>query len=356
MKISFKDHRGFTLLELLLVIGVIGILSSIVVVAVNPTEQLRKARDTQRTNEVGQIQKALEQYYVKNNSFPATVLPGWGNAYPICQQGQTDDSCINIDSLVPDYISEIPIDPSETGTLHTGYEAYEDSGRPFVLAPNLGETLPTDYIARWRFMETGGTTLIDSSENGNNLTCATTRCPVYGELGYLDGYAAKFESTVVPSTYDYFYSYENIVDGATEATFCSWAQRFDLRQSGSIFRHWATDYRNYYFGYQYNTLVYALTGPGGATYTTPRVSDSIFGFNTWHHICVVFDGETNTSVLHVDETKNEDYQAGFNALGPTGTTTYLGLHWNGLIDDLRIYNRALSAEEIQALRGEGPRE
>jgi len=200
-----QNRKGFTLLELLITIAILAVIATIVMVVIDPAVQFRKARDAQRGSATKELQKAIEQYYVKNNAYPANILPGWGNAYPICQQGQTNTSCLNIDAIVPDYIAAIPVDPSETGTLQTGYEVYYDSGRPFVIAPRLGETLPTDYIARYRFTQTEGTTLMDSSGNGNNLVCSSNRCPVYSQSGHDGGYAAKFESTVTPSTYDYFY-------------------------------------------------------------------------------------------------------------------------------------------------------
>ena len=68
-----SNHRAFTLIELLIAIGIISILESIVIVAVNPGRHLAQARNTLRRSAVQQILKATQQYLVKNGSLPAGI-------------------------------------------------------------------------------------------------------------------------------------------------------------------------------------------------------------------------------------------------------------------------------------------
>jgi prepilin-type N-terminal cleavage/methylation domain-containing protein len=63
--------KGFTLIELLIVMAILGVLAVVVLVAINPAEQMRRARDTGRISGVQQIGRAAAAYYTANG-----VLPG----------------------------------------------------------------------------------------------------------------------------------------------------------------------------------------------------------------------------------------------------------------------------------------
>lgn len=57
-----SNKKGFTLLELLIVIGIIAILSVVVILVLNPAETLRKSRDTQRMSDLATLKTALGLY------------------------------------------------------------------------------------------------------------------------------------------------------------------------------------------------------------------------------------------------------------------------------------------------------
>jgi len=65
-----KIYSGFTLVELLVVIAIIGILAAVVLVAVNPLEQLARTRDSGRKTAVAQLGRALEAYNITQGQFP----------------------------------------------------------------------------------------------------------------------------------------------------------------------------------------------------------------------------------------------------------------------------------------------
>ena len=62
--------KGFTLLELLIVIGILAILSTTIILVINPAETLRKARDSQRISDLNTLKTAIA-YYVTSVGTPS---------------------------------------------------------------------------------------------------------------------------------------------------------------------------------------------------------------------------------------------------------------------------------------------
>lgn len=118
-----KRIKGFTLIEVLLVIAIIAILAGVVIVAINPAKQLADANNTQRSNDVKALYDALQQYAIDNDDYPAGIRSlnksedAW---YWICDTGSMTsaevgenycEDLVNLSVLVPKYISKIPVDP-----------------------------------------------------------------------------------------------------------------------------------------------------------------------------------------------------------------------------------------------------
>lgn len=64
-----RQKKGFTLLELLIVIGILAILSTTMVLVINPAELLRRSRDSQRISDLNTLKTAIG-YYITNVSTP----------------------------------------------------------------------------------------------------------------------------------------------------------------------------------------------------------------------------------------------------------------------------------------------
>ena len=65
-----KTKKGFTLLELLIVIGILSILSTTVVLVINPAQLLKKARDSRRISDLNTMKTAIA-YYITETSSPS---------------------------------------------------------------------------------------------------------------------------------------------------------------------------------------------------------------------------------------------------------------------------------------------
>ncbi len=82
-----KKRSGFTLLELLIVVAIIGVLASLAAVSYSSAQ--RRARDSQRQSDLKAIQNALEQYYADHDgNYPdddcaviGDAVDGSGGAY-----------------------------------------------------------------------------------------------------------------------------------------------------------------------------------------------------------------------------------------------------------------------------------
>lgn len=98
-------RKSFTLIELIVVIGIIAILSGLGASAYNGFQQ--SARDTRRKNDLKTITSALNAYYANNGRFPP---PSSACTSGCCHVKSTAGSDW-IAALVPDYIEELPVDP-----------------------------------------------------------------------------------------------------------------------------------------------------------------------------------------------------------------------------------------------------
>jgi prepilin-type N-terminal cleavage/methylation domain-containing protein len=65
-----RPNKGFTLMELLIVIGVLGILAAGLLAAIDPFEQLKKARDTNNRSAALELLGASQRYYATHGYLP----------------------------------------------------------------------------------------------------------------------------------------------------------------------------------------------------------------------------------------------------------------------------------------------
>jgi hypothetical protein len=88
----------------------------------------------------------------------------------------------------------------------------------------------------------------------------------------------------------------------------------------------------------------------------PLESDVVIADGQWHHIGLVYDHDTAHRHLYVDGAEVAEDTSFVGGLPSTGGLYFgagedldVSSFWSGLIDDVRIYNVALSAKEVEEL-------
>lgn len=110
MKNLKTNHSGFTLIEILVVIGMIALLATIVLIAINPAKQFRQGRDTQRSANTNAILNAVGQYIADHKG---ALPPSLGT--PPLVIATISKAAINLcPDIVSTYIPALPVDPSVT--------------------------------------------------------------------------------------------------------------------------------------------------------------------------------------------------------------------------------------------------
>ncbi len=209
-----------------------------------------------------------------------------------------------------------------------------------------GAELDLSPLAHWKLDETSGTIAVDS-EGGHDGTLANG--PAWSP-GVLDGgleYDGVDDAIVVP--------HDDTLSLTEAMTFTAWVRSdafgvsgpYDLVVSkGSV----ATSYA-YYFGALGDEIIFGFSAAGSyREFVTPDLN---LATGTWHHIAATFDNATNRVQLFHNGIR---VFAAATTYEPSATThdIYIGssedgADWDGVLDDVRIYDRALADAEIAEL-------
>jgi len=403
---------GFTLIELLIALAIVAILSVVVITAINPNQLLKQSRDSGRISDLATLNKALSLYSVAvgdslgtastvyvsipdssvscaNLGLPA--LPsGWSyHCAPQASYRKVDGTGwlpLNFSQIsFGSPLSILPADPTNTTSTGLYYTYTAGSGNRYEIAatlesakyklgggadkvstdagsyPDLYETgtkltlLPTDYgdsslVGYWKFDEGSGSTAYDASGKGNNGTWNGTQAGTSGyySAGKVGPYAGYFDGST---------DFVNVLNSSSVAitgsiAIATWfisglatttPQAFVSRWGSS--NSYVLDWNH---GSVSQKLGFFTAGPGTISTSTTA------GDNNWHQAVAIYNGSALNLYLDGALVHN---QAGSGSISDNSGNLRIGkdgtglgpAFFNGLIDDIRIYNRALSAAEIQAI-------
>lgn len=203
-------------------------------------------------------------------------------------------------------------------------------------------SLETGLIGWWKFDETSGTTAADSSPAGHAGTLERGASFVPGRIGNAVAFDGKAACVRIPGFKG--------VTGPKPRTVAAWIKT--PKAAGEIVR-WGSEKPGKLWQFGFIRGHVGVSPKGGYLYMQAALHD-----DAWHHVAVVVQEAAPPNLhdhvrLYVDGQRAEIHKIGLLDLWPIETgdnlDVMIGRGFKGLIDDLRIYQRALREEEILAL-------
>jgi len=353
-----QSKKGFTLLEILLVVGIIAILAGITIVAINPSKQLAQVRNTERKSDLKQIANAITQFYIDHSYYPTSLT---GDLTEICDTGASSSpsgitctNMIDLSELVPTYLTAIPKDPSATTTNHAGYSVVKTGNQIGLSAPaELGQTItignvPTvvsTLVAHYLMNDNAASTVvIDSSSYAQNAVMVSQNTSARTVAGWISpGSALSFQTTEYVLT-----SAIPVITALSSENYSisMWMKRTVSNVHFETFTVVGHPFNTSYYNKDTGRMLWYVDGIGVEVTTSMTAG-------TWYHFVFIKDGSNHII-----------YKNGVS-IGTASSASYYtatGLRFGGSgtnyantrnVDDVRVYNKALSSEEVTALYNGG---
>jgi hypothetical protein len=214
--------------------------------------------------------------------------------------------------------------------------------------------LADGLVAHWQFEEGSGTTVSDSSGNSHNGTFVGNPQWVTGEIG---NYALDFDG-------DDYIDLDDVLNGQSATTLTAWFYARSLSGSKMIqLIGEGGDQYGYSLGVNNGTGNLYFGVVNSETEYVARYSNSNINLNEWNHLAGVYDGSTGVVRLYLNgsEVASATAPAAVGNAAQEASIAYddgvgsmIGYekdYFDGRIDDVLIYNRALTGGQIRQLCG-----
>ncbi len=274
-----------------------------------------------------------------------TWTPGYGTQTHTVYFGTSREEVSNASGGTPQAApTYTPAAPLAKGTTYywrvdesDGTNTFKGEVWSFTVMGDITITDP-DLVGWWTFDEGGTTKALDFSGHGNDGTYG-------GPVPLVDGIVGN----AIQLTGSYV-AIDGVVDDikTTNITLSAWIKTTQASE-GNLFA--ANDSASGY------ALMFGVQGGNPYRWDQddqqfpPAIND-----NQWHLLTYVRDGATAS--IYVDGTLRGTYTASFSWSSPIVTRWSIGQEWDdsspsdfysGVVDDVRIYTRALTADEVMGL-------
>lgn len=233
------------------------------------------------------------------------------------------------------------------------------NGNKFVPMAQFND-VTSGLVGHWKLDETTGTTAADSSGNGNDATMQNGMDAADDSMLGAVGSALSFDGVD-----DRLGAGSILNNGETEASVCTWAKldtnviNTDMRVlSNSAPNGWIFQIDEAGSGVDDTINFTVETGNASAVVISPD-SFALTLYNNWTHLCGVFRGGEYVRLYANGAQIAENTSSIVASVEVSGAPLWMGTDSSGArplqgaIDDVRIYNRALTEAEIQSLYAMG---
>lgn len=178
-----SPQKGFTLIELLIVIAILGVLATVVLVAINPLEQLAKGRDAGRHSSVSELGQAVQRFVTNSPT----------GQYPTA--GSTWQDALKTSGDIPNVLTV-----SNNGIAASCYTTDNEGNFCYSLVAGTGGTSQSTFVV-WTILES------NASYTRPTTPCTGSQVPaaVYSSSQGHEGVECLTTAATVPTAADTLY-------------------------------------------------------------------------------------------------------------------------------------------------------
>jgi len=228
---------------------------------------------------------------------------------------------------------------------------------PLIMPVASASSLRPYLVGEWRFDEGFGTTAYDTSGEGNTgsfggdpqYNTNTSDCPM--------GYCLEFDGD------DYIAGFSGFLEGLTELSISAWVKPISTTY---IFQHGSSNshhgYLNYFQVSSAGALKADIEHAAATGHFYPTTPNGEVEMNKWSHVGMIIDSDSVDFYVNGEQVDSDSFSGMYALAASSSVYRNIGRYYyksdtisysNGAIDDVRIYNYALTENQIKKLYNKG---